>query len=397
MTGVIGRFERGFYSAHMTTSRITFILFAAVVALSGCSKTSTGRNDSLTPPFTELPVPARPVSNSVTVDHGKHLYETNCVQCHGQEGKGDGYGAPFLVPPPRDFTAGQFKFRSTASGRLPTDEDLFRTISRGADGTGMPPWKYLLNDEERWALVDYVKTFDTRFANARDLKPMPLPDAPKSRSQNRGKEVYAKMQCAKCHGDDGRGVGPSSNTMVDAKERHVNARDFTQPGSYRTGWTEHEIIRTLETGMNGVPMPSYSSTMSKQEEYDLVAYVMSLSKHGSGNQKRQLAKSMEGVSGPGRLIHLREHAWKYEPSEIRVKRGEVVTIDYSATDNGLGAGHGFAIDGLDQSVFINGAMVGAPLSVTFKVDAPGRYNFYCSTQCSTTELHPHMHGVLVVE
>src|SRR4029079_15037036 len=89
--------------------------------------------------------------------------------------------------------------------------------------------------------------------------------------------------------------------------------------------------------------------------------------------------------------------WKYEPSEIRIKRGEVVRVDFSATDNGLGAGHGFAIDGLDRNVFINGAMVGAPLSVVFKVDNPGRYNFYCSTQCSTTDLHPHMHGVLIVE
>jgi heme/copper-type cytochrome/quinol oxidase subunit 2 len=96
-------------------------------------------------------------------------------------------------------------------------------------------------------------------------------------------------------------------------------------------------------------------------------------------------------------VQIREHAWKYEPSEIHVKRGEVVKIEFSATDNGLGAGHGFALDGFDQNVFINGAMVGAPLSVTFKVDNPGRYNFYCSTQCSTTDLHPHMHGVLVVE
>ena len=109
------------------------------------------------------------------------------------------------------------------------------------------------------------------------------------------------------------------------------------------------------------------------------------------------AIDMEGIGEPGRVIKLREHAWKYEPSEIRIKRGEVVKIEFSATDNGLGAGHGFAIDGLDQNVFINGAMAGAPLSVTFKVDNPGRYNFYCSTQCSTTELHPHMHGVLVVE
>jgi mono/diheme cytochrome c family protein len=384
---------------HTTIARgLTVLTALMATAAAACSSKPSAGGGSLTPPFLETPVAARPAASAHTLEQGKRLYDANCVQCHGVEGKGNGYGAPFLVPPPRDFTSGQYKFRTTASGLLPTDEDLFRTISRGADGTGMPPWKYLLSDEERWALVDYVKSFDTRFASGRALQQMPLTDAPgRSRSIDRGRDVYARMQCAKCQGDDGRGVGPSSASMVDGIGRHVNARDFTQPASYRTGWTEREIIRTLETGMNGVPMPSYSSVMSKQEEYDLVAYVMSLSKHGAGDQKRSHARSMEGLGAPDRVIKLREHAWKYEPSEIRVKRGEVVTIEFSATDNGLGAGHGFAIDGLDQSVFINGAMVGAPQSVTFKVDTPGRYNFYCSTQCSTTELHPHMHGVLIVE
>jgi len=372
------------------------LIVALTVALPGCSQKQAD-TASLTPPFLDTPVAPQPPATAASIAHGKQLYDANCVQCHGPEGRGDGYGAPFLVPPPRDLTAGQFKFRTTSSGALPTDDDLFRTISRGADGTGMPPWQYLLSDTDRWALVDYVKTFDSRFAAAHGLRPMPLPDGPPTSAHaGRGREVYAKMQCAKCHGDDGRGVGPSSASLVDAKGRYVNTRDLTQPGSFRTGWTEREIIRTLETGMNGVPMPSYSGTMSKQEEYDMVAFVLSLSKHGS-NQKRQTARGMEGLGTPDREIALREHAWKYEPSEIRVKRGEVVRIDFSATDNGLGAGHGFAVDGLDQNVFINGAMVGAPLSVVFKVDQPGRYNFYCSTQCSTTDLHPHMHGVLVVE
>jgi cytochrome c oxidase cbb3-type subunit 2 len=378
-------------------ARLALWLGAAAALAAGCSSKPAPQSSSLTPPFLETPVPPRPAANVSTIAKGKQVYDANCTQCHGVDGKGDGYGAPFLVPPPRDFTAGQFKFRTTAGGQLPTDEDLFRTISRGANGTGMPPWQYLLSDEDRWALVDYVKTFEPRFAAAAP-KPMPLPAAAAaSRSAARGRDVYAKMQCAKCHGDDGRGVGPSSNEMVDAKGRHVNARDFTQAGSFRTGWTEREIVRTLETGMNGVPMPSYSGVMSKQEEYDLVAYIMSVAGPGSGNQRRQVARSMEGVGAPTRVIALREHAWKYEPSEIHVKRGEVVRIDYSATDNGLGAGHGFALDGLDQAVFINGAMVGAPQSVTFKVDTPGRYNFYCATQCSTTELHPKMHGVLIVD
>jgi mono/diheme cytochrome c family protein len=374
------------------------ILIVAAVA-AGCSSKPAPDAASLTPPFMETPVAPRPqMTAESAIARGKEVYDANCVQCHGESGRGDGYGAPFLVPPPRDFTTGHYKFRTTASGHLPTDEDLFRIISRGANGTGMPPWQYLLSDDDRWALVDYVKSFDPRFADGRERAPMPLPGPPPDRaSATRGRDVYAKMQCAKCHGDDGRGVGPSSPSLVDAQGRYVNTRDLTQPGTFRTGWTERETMRTFETGMNGVPMPSYATAMSVQEKHDLVAYVHSLAKHGAGDQKRQAARSMEGVGPPARVVALREHAWKYEPSEIRVKAGEVVRIDFSATDNGLGAGHGFAIDGLDQDVFINGAMVGAPQSVTFKIDTPGRYNFYCSTQCSTTELHPHMHGVLVVE
>jgi plastocyanin len=124
---------------------------------------------------------------------------------------------------------------------------------------------------------------------------------------------------------------------------------------------------------------------------------MSMAGRGPGDQKRQVARSMNGLGSPSRVIALREHAWKYEPSEIRVKAGEVVQVDFSTTDNGLGAGHGFAIDGYDQQVFINGATVGAPQSVRFRISERGTYKFYCATQCSVTELHPHMNGTIIVE
>src|SRR5262245_48139976 len=182
-----------------TTFRVTALLATLGAGFAGCSSQPSG-SASLTPPFLDTPVAARPAATKATIEKGQHLYDANCVQCHGSSGKGDGYGAPFLVPPPRDLTGGQFKFRTTASGQLPTDDDLFRTISRGANGTGMPPWQYLLTDEERWAPVHHVKTFDQRFASARTLKPMPLPEAPgRSRSIDRGRVAYVKMQCAKCH------------------------------------------------------------------------------------------------------------------------------------------------------------------------------------------------------
>jgi mono/diheme cytochrome c family protein len=397
MTAVIPSKPAPPYSGCMRHISVLFTLLIAAVLSAGCSTERQAPQASATPAFLETPVAPRPAATPETIAAGKTIYQTNCAHCHGEDGRGNGYGAPFLIPSPRDFTTAQYKFRTTTSGALPTDDDLFRTISRGANGTGMPPWQYLLSDDERWALVDYIKTFSPRFANAPAPVLAKLPQAPsEARDPHRGQAVYEKMQCAKCHGADGRGVGPSTPELKDAAGRFVNSRDFTQAASYRTGWNEREIVRTMETGMNGVPMPSYTGIMTPQEEYDLVAYLMSMAGPGS-DQKRQAARGMEGLGAPDRVIALREHAWKYEPSEIRIKRGEVVRVDFSTTDNGLGAGHGFAIEGIDQQVFMNGAMVGSPLSVTFKVDEPGRYNFYCATQCSTTDLHPRMHGVLIVE
>lgn len=373
-------------------------LSLTVLAFAACGKgKQTEPASSLVPAFLETPVAARGARTDATLAQGKALYDKNCAHCHGDKGDGNGFGAPHLSPAPRDFVTAQFKFRTTATGALPTDEDLFRVVSRGLNGTGMPPWQYLLTDEERWAVVDYIMTFSPRFEQQRP-KSVTLPEpSHERRDLARGAAVYAKLQCAKCHGDDGRGMGPSALTLVDALGRHVNTRDFTQPGTFRTGWTEKEIVRTLYTGNNGVSMPAYNGIVSAEEEFDLAAYVMSLAGRGPGDQKRQVARSMEGLSTPSRVIELREHAWKYEPSEIRIKTGEVVRINFSTTDNGLGAGHGFAIDGYDQQVFINGTMVGAPQSVTFRITEPGRYKFYCSTQCSVSELHPHMKGTLVVE
>ena len=375
----------------------TAVALTGVLMAAGCARRAgTGAGASMTPSFLEVTIARRPAPSPATVERGKRVYRANCVQCHGENGAGDGFGAPFLVPPPRDFTTAEFKFRTTAGGELPTDEDLFRTISRGASGTGMPPWAYLLSADDRWALVDYVKTFSPRFTQASRTMAT-IPPAPRPGDAARGKQVYRQMQCGKCHGDEGRGDGPSALTLQDTRGRHINSRDFTNPGAFRAGWTDREIVRTFQTGLNGTPMPSYAGVMNAQQAYDLAAYVKTFAGAGSGNQKRQTARSMEGVGSPARVIELREHAWSYEPAEIRIRRGEVVQIRFSATDNGLGAGHGFAIDGYDQQVFINGAMVGSPQTVTFKIDEPGRYKYYCATQCSTTELHPKMHGTLIVE
>ena len=104
-------------------------------------------------------------------------------------------------------------------------------------------------------------------------------------------------------------IAPSALTLLDDHERHINPRDLTRPASFRTGWSVNEIVRTFETGLNGTPMPSYGDSMNAQEKYDLAAYVMSLAGPGAGDQKRQVARGMEGLGTPARVIQLREHAF----------------------------------------------------------------------------------------
>ena len=61
---------------------------------------------------------------------GRRVYLRYCVGCHGQDGDGAGENAQWIEPKPRDFTAAVFKCRSTPTGTLPTDEDLFHAEHR---------------------------------------------------------------------------------------------------------------------------------------------------------------------------------------------------------------------------------------------------------------------------
>src|SRR5882724_2433556 len=63
--------------------------------------------------------------------HGKALYQRYCTFCHGAEGDGNGDTAPYIDPKPRDFTKATYKCRSTPSGSLPLDIDLYDTMTRG--------------------------------------------------------------------------------------------------------------------------------------------------------------------------------------------------------------------------------------------------------------------------
>jgi DMSO reductase family type II enzyme heme b subunit len=209
---------------------------------------------------------------------GKTLYGDNCEQCHGDEGDGQGVMADLLDPRPRDFRRGVYKIRRTMQGELPTDEDLFRIVRNGMPGTSMPAWQGILGDAQIWQLVDYIKSFSEDFADypaEQQFLIDGLPDAtPESIEQ--GAEVYVKAECAKCHGESGRGNGPSASEQEDEWENKIWPADLTQPWAFRGGSTAEDLYRTLTTGVNGTPMPSFSDAWAHEDLAHLANYLQSI-------------------------------------------------------------------------------------------------------------------------
>src|SRR5215472_15878000 len=109
---------------------------------------------------------------------GKPLYFRYCWSCHGARGNGSGEDAPYLSPEPRNFVAATFKCRSTPTGTLPTDGDLFNAITRGLVNSGMPSWVEL-TDQQRADLVAYIKTYSPRWKSEAAGQPIQVPAEPK--------------------------------------------------------------------------------------------------------------------------------------------------------------------------------------------------------------------------
>ncbi len=223
------------------------------------------------------------------VEAGKRVYFTKCVWCHGVKGSGDGPGADRLWPRPRNFNAGTFKIRHTASGELPLiDLDLLQTVTHGLPGSAMPSWEGILSEQQRKNVLAFVTTElvqdrswqDEEFEelNVLQLATMtPIPPSPESILT--GSEKVVEHKCIECHGLEGRGDGNAFN-LKDDWGFSIQPADWHKcwnfRGSRQDAYNVNNIFRTFSTGVNGTPMPSFADNTTIEERWHIANYVGSL-------------------------------------------------------------------------------------------------------------------------
>jgi len=288
---------------------------------------------------------------------GAQVYTRLCRQCHGVSGDGNGLEAVHMLPKPRDYRPGIFKFTSTVYGAKPLREDLIRTVTRGIAGTSMPSFR-IYPREEIEAVVDYVLALTRRgelenqladaaefdgaidrqevpklidgiaakWTAARGLVVFPVTPMPVLTAARvaQGKQAFLTRGCASCHGEDGRGQ-TKENIGVDAWNNPTKAADLTS-GMLRGGTEPLDIYRHIVAGINGTPMPSFEGAFAKEPEtmWNLAAFVLDLS-----NLRRKgtipeagLLKPLPGVGKSASIVPRAKDASGPVAGEFSAGRGD---------------------------------------------------------------------------
>jgi mono/diheme cytochrome c family protein len=314
----------------------------------------------------DLPVPYAGLTNPVpltldALERGKQIFTRECLVCHGDTGRGDGPYHEGLQPSPPDFS--DTSLYGTLSQPLYADADYYWRISEGLPWSAMPVWKSQYSEEDRWAVVHYIRSVFTQT----EAPPALLPDGqdftfpdiyktqqiPATASYTRGRSVYLDL-CARCHGLAGDGKGWNGQylnpTPADLQQ---DAGVPLQPGD------EGKALARVTFGIKGAAMPSWGEFLPLDQRWDAIKYLIDSFRVG--------VPMTASVAGDGKVANdfatLSPDNWKAEGHEISLTQGADVYQTYCSTCHGAdGSGRG---DGVLKSPSGSPAPFPAGMSVNY--------------------------------
>ena len=323
---------------YMTNYPLPIILLIGIVLLT-CAHPKTSK-EPMTFESGEIPRSLSPLnyveSSPVLLAAGKTLYDKKCAPCHGLDGAGEGKAAYLLYPKPRDFVAARYRMVSTWE-RVPTDDDIFGTVSRGIPGSSMPSWAHL-SENERWSLVHYIKSFadepllpNTVVGDSGEGMLNIPPEIEYTLKDAKLASERFRDACASCHGATGEGDGVTE--QIDEKGIPTRPRDLTM-GVFKGNPAPKEIYRRIVLGMPGTPMPM-SDWSYGEDAWHLTHFILEM----SSEEQREIAEMKKFRIVANRVEKIPEHPdagiWREAgtinihmmPLWWRVERPEILTVE----------------------------------------------------------------------
>lgn len=244
------------------------------------------------------------------IERGRAVYSRLCAFCHGADGAGDGPAAGYLNPPPRDFTLGLYKWKSTPFDEYsPSDDDLARMISGmgshdsisgwdGMNATSMPGWSDTIGREDISNVAAYLKSLAGYEAAVKTVVGLSGKIKPDEASVDRGRKLF-KDRCSECHGSSGR--GNATKKLRDDWGARTWPRDLTEGWTFRAGSTPEDIYTRITAGIAGTQMPSFADpssqkSMTEAERWDVSNFVASLNEPERKPSADSLLKAVKTVS-----------------------------------------------------------------------------------------------------
>lgn len=275
---------------------------AIAVLGGGCPRPASSVSVSSTvasAPAAAVPVQKRSADGSLT---GRELYLRDCSSCHGRDGDGQGPAVRFLFPKPRNFRTSKFRLVSTVNG-APTPADLDAVTAGGIPGTAMPSFRQLEEDRRgevisevlrlrREGIRESVLQMPRDEDQQDDIDPeelgqmverrltpgdgvaVPVLGQATEESVRRGRDVFIKQNCPRCHGRDGN--GDSGLYLPDEEGYPTRPRNLVWE-EFKGGQEPSALYVRIRLGLPGTPMAA-NPNLSQQDLISLVHYVRSLAR-----------------------------------------------------------------------------------------------------------------------
>jgi mono/diheme cytochrome c family protein len=206
-------------------------------------------------------------TNVDTLALGKSLYDANCAACHGEDGVGKVLGAA-------DFT--DLRIMDDRAPR-----DFYLTVTQGKGS--MPAWQGRLSQDERWAVIDYLRTFsyDPPLAGDTAAEPIAQPtttevacssDYLSQTNQFAWEDAAAidagniifNQSCSMCHGVDGSGTMPGA---PDLTSDEIQGELRSKSGGF---------LCIMAEGRGA--MPGWKETLSVKQIWEVLTHISTFGK-----------------------------------------------------------------------------------------------------------------------